>query len=199
METVCLAQNGTLSKSGLDEAGVLHLLPFSLTLDEDCTLRSFFAMLKRYPLLLELSEFLSAALKEAETCPQSGCVTEEIRTLVLGKNMELIGFPGKPRVELYTWLRGLGLQELSLQAAPDEYSGGTGDDSPMPRLMQADKELRFIPLSHLLDTPFKLGGLQHVVLGDVNRKLFCETRFTLFEVVDGIAWELGFRGGPAAS
>jgi hypothetical protein len=65
----------------------------------------------------------------------------------------------------------------------------------LPGLMEADKEIRFIPLQILLDTPLFLAGLKHVVLGDVDRNLFCETRFTLFEVIDGLAWELGFQGG----
>ena len=196
MEVVSLAHNGALLKDGAEANEVLQLLPLALSLDSNCTLRSFFAMLRRYPLLQEFSEFLPAALKEAESCPPGGCVTEEFRALVLGKSMELIGFPGKPRAEIYTWLRGLGLRELSFGAVEADYAA-SGEGGELGRLMQADKEIRFIPLAQCLDTPLELGGMKHVVLGDVDRKLFCETRFTLFEVVDGIAWEFGFRGGPA--
>lgn len=193
MEAARLTQDGTLTREGRPVSEALPLLGAALEFEEGCTLRSFFALLRRYPALQELSEFLPPALAEAEACPASGCRSEEFRCLVLGKTTELIGFPGPVRAETYTWLLGLGLTELSLGGAPS----GPGAESA--GLMKADKEIRFIPLARLLDAPLKLGGLKHVVLGDVDRKLFCETRFTLFEVVDGLAWELGFRGGPTES
>lgn len=196
MEAARLAKDGTLLRDGRPVAEALPLLGAALELEEGCTLRSFFALLRRYPALQGLSEFLPQALAEAEACPDSGCRSEEFRCLVLGKSMELIGFPGPVRAETYTWLQGLGLSELTLGSAATE-PGAAGAESA--GLMEADKEIRFVPLARLLDAPLKLGGLKHVVLGDVDRKLFCETRFTLFEVVDGLAWELGFRGGPTES
>lgn len=198
MNALVLTKDGVLLKNGTETSEVLPLLPLALSLENGCTLRSFFSMLERYPLLQKLSEFLPAALQEALSCPPAGCVNEEFRTLVLGKNMELIGFPGEPRAEIYTWLRGLGLREIAFgQRAAQSQPGG--DSTGFGRSMLADTETRFVPLAHFLDTPLELGGMRHVVLGDINRKLLCKTRFTLFEVVDGIAWELGFRGGSAAN
>lgn len=190
MDNVRLTKDGQLlDANGLPATNPLGMLSFVLVFEGGCTLRSFFCMLRRYPTFLKISEFLSTALVDAEKCPASGCISADIPALVIGKTMELIGFPGSPRAELYIWLRGMG--------------AGAGPDAPYEEaqvpsqnlLMEADKETRFIPLQLLLDTPLYLGGLKHVVLGDVNRSLLCETRFTLFEVIDGLAWELGFQGG----
>ena len=199
METVRLTRDGRLVGPGdAPVADPLPALSLAISLEEGCTLRSFFLMLRRYPDLSKLSEFLPAVLADAEKCPASGCFSDEISLLAVGKTMELIGFPGEPRAELYLWLRGL--------AAPPEEAAPPGGAAPpsldadqpgifLAGLMEANREIRFIPLEILLDTPLFLAGLKHVVLGDVDRSLFCETRFTLFEVVDGLAWEFGFRGG----
>ena len=192
MENVQLTQDGRLlGPDALPASDPLPVLSFSLALEEGCTLRSFFAMLRRYPALLKLSGFLPAALADAENCPSSGCRSDDICLLVVGKTMELIGFPGKPRAELYFWLRGLTATPGESDSPPDP----RGRDIPLEELMEADRETRFIPLQVLLDTPLFLGGLKHVVLGDVNRSLLCATRFSLFEVIDGLAWEFGFQGG----
>ena len=193
METVRLTRDGRLVGPGdVPVTDPLPALSFAISLEEGCTLRSFFLMLRRYPDLLKLSEFLPAVLADAEKCPVSGCLSDDISLLAVGKTMELIGFPGEPRAELYLWLRGL--------AAPSGGAAPPSLDAEQPGvflagLMEANREIRFTPLEILLDTPLFLAGLKHVVLGDVDRSLFCETRFTLFEVVDGLAWEFGFRGG----
>ena len=192
MENVQLTKDGRLlGPDALPATDPLPVLSFALALEEGCTLRSFFAMLLRYPDLLKLSGFLPAALADAEKCPSVGCLSDEIRLLVVGKTMELIGFPGKPRAELYFWLRGLTTNPGENNAS----AGVNGRDISLEERMEADKETRFIPLQVLLDTPLFLGGLKHVVLGDVNRSLVCSTRFSLFEVIDGLAWEFGFHGG----
>ena len=195
MDTVRLTRDGRLVGPGdVPVTDPLPALSLAVSLEEGCTLRSFFLMLRRYPDLPKLSEFLPIALADAEKCPASGCVSDDIALLAVGKTMELIGFPGEPRAEMYLWLRGLAAP--SGEAAP--LSPGAAADQRgafLAGLMEADREIRFIPLEILLDTPLFLAGLKHVVLGDVDRSLFCETRFTLFEVVDGLAWELGFRGG----
>ena len=193
METVRLTRDGRLVGPGdVPVTDPLPALSFAISLEEGCTLRSFFLMLRRYPDLLKLSEFLPAVLADAEKCPVSGCLSDDISLLAVGKTMELIGFPGEPRAELYLWLRGL--------AAPSGGAVPPSLDAEQPGvflagLMEANREIRFTPLEILLDTPLFLAGLKHVVLGDVDRSLFCETRFTLFDVVDGLAWEFGFRGG----
>ena len=193
MEHISLTKEGLLlSPQGEGIADPLPVLSCPLALDDDCSLRSFFSMLLRYPVLQNLSLFLPPAVEQMEKCPEEGCQSDDPRILVLGKTMELIGFPGKPRAELYMWLRGL---FPGPEGIPEDDATDSHVDSRLAALMVADRETRFIPLQLLLDTPLVLGGLKHVVLGDVNRHLFCRTRFTLFEVVDGLAWELGFQGG----
>ena len=195
METVRLTRDGRLVGPGdVPVTDPLPALSFAISLEEGCTLRSFFLMLRRYPDLLKLSEFLPAVLADAETCPASGCLSDEISLLAVGKTMELIGFPGEPRAEMYLWLRGLAAPAGEVAPSSPGADAGQGESS-LAGLMEANREIRFIPLEILLDTPLFLAGLKHVVLGDVDRSLFCETRFTLFEVVDGLAWEFGFRGG----
>lgn len=196
METARLTSDGQLFDSdGSPASDPLPLLSLALLFEPGCTLRTFFAMLVRYPVLQKLSGFLPGAVREADTCPATGCVTDDIPLLVVGKTMELIGFPGKPRAELYLWLRGLKPQSPGADSAPDSQGASAKEPLPLSLLMEADAEIRFVPLQVLLDTPLVTAGLKHVVLGDTDRKLFCESRFTLFEVVDGLAWELGFHGG----
>lgn len=190
MEQVLMTKDGELLKAGNQAASnPLGALSSALALDEGCSLRSFFALLRRYPELQNISGFLPKAVEEAEQCPASGCLSDGIAVLVLGKTMELIGFPGEPRAELYLWLRGLSPENAAAAQVPDDPSAS------LAARMAADREIRFIPMQILLDTPLLLGGMKHVVLGDVNPALYCATRFTLFEVVDGLAWELGFQGG----
>ena len=190
MEHVLMTQDGGLVGAANEPvSNPLCVLSSALTLGEHCSLRSFFALLRRYPDLQSISGFLPKAVEEAGQCPASGCLSDDIAVLVLGKTMELIGFPGEPRAELYLWLRGLSPESSGASSIPDDPSAS------LAALMAADREIRFIPLQILLDTPLTLGGMKHVVLGDVNKALYCATRFTLFEVVDGLAWELGFQGG----
>ncbi|MEF2146610.1 MAG: hypothetical protein V3573_14285, partial [Desulfovibrionaceae bacterium] len=88
----------------------------------------------------------------------------------LSRTVEMIGFPGKPRMEIYTTLAGIGPE-------------GRG-------------EIRFIQLEDLLDTPLGLGPLRHVVLGDKVDTFEFETVYSLFEFIEGVTWELGFHGTP---
>ena len=148
----------------------LPLLGHTIRLDPAYSLRSFFAMLGRYAALLRLGEFLEGALAEARACPPGGCVTASLQCLELRKVVRLIGFPGKPRVEILTVFDGLG--------------GGER------------QEIRFVGFDSLLDMPVRLGKLRHEVLGDTVSVLECETEYGLFEMIEGVAWELGFHQVP---
>lgn len=192
MDTVHLAPDGTLrtpagsggsagsgSQGGTVHADPLPCLRLAAVLDPGCTLRSFFALLTRYAELQRLGPFLPAAVADAARCPAEGCRAEGVTGLALRKTVDLIGYPGGPRAEIYLSLRAL---------AP-------GASSPCGRDGETEHEIRFIPLDALLDLPLSLGGLRHVVFGDRTRVLDCETTFSLFEVIEGLAWELGFQGG----
>ena len=82
----------------------------------------------------------------------------------------MIGFPGQPRLEIYTSLKAITGAERS--------------------------EIRDFPLACLLDMPVRLGPLRHVVFGDSVDVFEFDTVFTLFEFIDGIAWELSFQNTP---
>ena len=47
----------------------------------------------------------------------------------------------------------------------------------------------------ILDMPVRLGRLRHIVFGDKVDIFEFDTVFTLFEFIEGIAWELGFQVG----
>ena len=53
-------------------------------------------------------------------------------------------------------------------------------------------------LENLLDLPLKLGKLKHLVFGDKLDTFNFDTVFNLFELIDGICWELSFHNLPAA-
>ena len=59
-------------------------------------------------------------------------------------------------------------------------------------------EIRSSRLEGLLDVSLRLGKLKHVVFGDKVDVFEFDTVFTLFELIDGIAWELSFHGTPEA-
>jgi len=151
LDTVFLASDGTLRAEGkpLGE-NVLGYLGHRIRLEEGYTLRSFFKMLAAFPVLSRLSD--------------------AFEFLQLARTVEMVGFPGKPRLEIFISFHGLAGEE-------------TG-------------ELRFLQLEHLLDMPLKLGRLKHVVFGDHVDVLTFETFYTLFEMIDTIGWELSFHGTP---
>ena len=121
-----------------------------------------------YPLARELVPGLGDALAEAEACPASGCRYPGLEALRLGKRVELTGFPGTPRVDVYLAVEGV------------------GDELP---------ELRFFRLRDMLDTPLQTGTARHVLLGETATALDAETSFTVFDLLEGMGWELGFQGG----
>ena len=89
--------------------------------------------------------------------------------LEFSKTVEMIGVPDK-RLEIYSSLIGLHASEAS--------------------------EIKSMQLAHLLDLPLKLGRLKHIVFGDRVDIFEFDTVYTLFEFIDGIAWELSFHVTP---
>ena len=152
------------------EAEPLVFLPFKTELEDGYTLRSCFRMLQKYPLLTKLSFFFPAHMKRYSECPQDGCITNDFSHLELSKTVEMIGFPGKPQLEIFT-----------------SFDGMCGSNAC---------ELKWYPLQNLLDMTVRLGKLRHIVFGDKVDIFEFETVFTLFEFVDGIAWVLSFQTGP---
>lgn len=149
----------------------LACLSRDIVLETGYTLRSFFRLIEGHPVLVRLNPFFPECLGQYRASPAGGCVCSAWSSLELSKTVEMIGYPGKPRMEIYTSFHG------------------TPADS--------DMELKSVPIEHLLDMPVRLGPLKHVVFGDSVDVFEFETVYTLFEFIDGIGWELGFHGTSA--
>jgi hypothetical protein len=171
MKTVTLAKNGMIfSEPGVEVAVPLSALAGKVTLEDGYTLRSFLAMVRRYPDFQAISVFIPALLDECGQCPDSGCVTEMLTRMELVKRVEMIGFPGEPRFDILCTLAG--------------------------RYNDHEQELRLFQLDSLLDMPVRLGLLKHSVFGDSVNIMEFETDYTLFEFIEGVAWEFGFQRLP---
>lgn len=171
MENVYLNSDGTIDQilEG-NQAALLACLARQVELAPEYTLRSFFRMLKTYGSLIYLNAFFPDLLEQAQRGPDDGCRVSGIDALILEKTVEMVGFPGEPRLEIYR-----------------SFCGSCDGKSVPIKDFQVDM---------LLDTPVHLGKLKHVIFGDQVDIFEFDTVFTLFELVEGIGWELGFHGTP---
>ena len=171
MNTITLKADGLIVHEGSVASEPLVFLPFKVELEEGYTLRSYFEMLRKYALLTKLSFFFPACMKQYSESPPAGCTTGDFDYLRIGKTVEMLGFPGEPKLEIYISFNGI---------------SGSGVC-----------ELNRYRFAELLDMPVRLGRLKHIVFGDKVDVFEFETVFTLFEIVDGICWELSFQAGSA--
>jgi len=125
-------------------------------------------MFEKYPILEQLNTFFPAYRKQYIANPEKDCVYEGFTHLEFIKTVEMIGFPGEPRLEIYNSLKGVYGTEVS--------------------------DIRSVSLDNLLDMPVRLGKLKHIVFGDKVDIFEFDTVFNLFEFIDGILWELSFQG-----
>lgn len=170
MNAVTLKKDGSINLSGQTlESDALEALSFQITLNEGYTLRSFFQMLDKYKLFVKLNAFFPTYTAQYHACPQEGCDADLLDYLEFSKTIEMIGVPDK-RLEIYNSLLGICGSETS--------------------------EIRSMQLDRLLDLPLKLGKLKHIVFGDRVDIFEFDTVYTLFEFIDGIAWQLGFHAAP---
>ena len=171
MNTVTLIRDGSIVSGGKTvENDPLMFLSFQADLGKDYTLRSYFQMLEKYTLLTRLNAFFPTYREQYLASPKSNCLAEGIDYLELGKTVEMIGSPGKPRLEIYNSFHGI-----------------RGDETC---------EIRTLQLESLLDMEVKLGRLKHMVFGDKVDIFEFDTVFTFFEFIEGIAWELSFHVAP---
>ncbi|MDX9787186.1 MAG: hypothetical protein RBT11_10435 [Desulfobacterales bacterium] len=172
MKKINLEINGSIHVNHypLEKLNPLVFLGDQIMLANGYCLRSYFCMLETYPVLQQLSEFFRGAIERYHEISEADAGYLALKQLEFGKTIEMIGFPGKPRLEIYNSLRSAGQEE--------------------------GLEIRTIDLSGLLDVPLRLGKLRHIVFGDQVDVLEFETACTLFEFIDGIAWELGFHTTP---
>ncbi|MFH1983388.1 MAG: hypothetical protein ABIL58_16205 [Pseudomonadota bacterium] len=148
----------------------LTYLNHAVTCTDAVAFRDYFRLLERYDVFTRINSFYPSTRKQYNDCPASGCTSADFNYLEFGKSIEMIGFPGEPRLEIYT----------SLKAVTDTERTGIGA----------------FPLACMLDMPIRLGALRHVVFGDSVDIFEFDTVFTLFEFIDGIAWELSFQNMP---
>jgi hypothetical protein len=173
MNTIQLQNDGTIiDERRRDIAEPLSYLSHRVELAEAFTLRSFFQMVAHYDVLVKINSFFPSYLDQYRSCPTEGCCGAGFDHIVFSKTVEMIGYPGEPRLEIYHSLNGVYGNETS--------------------------EIKSSRLEGLLDLPLRLGKLKHIVFGDRMDVFEFETVFTLFEFIDGIAWELSFHGTPDA-
>ncbi len=169
MHQVTLIPDGTLVHEGRGvDTEPLVFLSYQVLLGEGYTLRSYFRMFEKYPVFQKLNAFFPSYMTQYRSSPESDCRYDGFDHLTFAKTVEMIGFPGKPRLEMYHSLIGK--------------AGGE------------TVEIRSVPLENLLDMPLMLGRLKHIVFGDRVDILEFDTVCNLFEFIDGIVWELGFQG-----
>ena len=170
MNAVTLKKDGSIHLNGkaVGSDG-LDLLSFQVALEESYTLRSFFKMLGKYTLFAKLNAFFPAYTEQYRSCPEQGCDGGSLDYLEFGKTVEMIGAPDK-RLEIYNSLLGVQASETA--------------------------EIKSMQLASLLDVSLKLGRLKHIVFGDRVNIFEFDTVYTLFEFIDGIAWQLGFHATP---
>ena len=170
MNAVTLKNNGAINRNGKTVAtDALDILGYQIVLEEVYTLRSFFNMLNKYTLLEKLNAFFPSFIEQYDSCPEQGCDAGLLDYLEFGKTVEMIGVPDK-RLEIYHSLFGVQAGETT--------------------------EIKSMQLASLLDLPLKLGKLKHIVFGDRVDIFEFDTVYTLFEFIDGIAWQLGFHANP---
>ncbi len=143
-------------------------LGYGIALAQDYTLRSFFRLFERHPLFTQLNAFFATFKEQYDESPSEHCQYDGFDFLGFAKVVEMVGFPGEPRLDIYHALRGF------------------RDDQSF--------EIKTIELKNLLDMPVKLQHLKHIVFGDSVDVFEFETAYTLFEFIDGVLWDLSFQG-----
>jgi hypothetical protein len=172
MKTITLKIDGAISADNErpGEIDPIAKLGDQIVLVDGYCFRSFFSMLAAHPVLERLNEFFPGMMRQYREIAGESSEKPETVPLEFGKTVEMIGFPGNPRMEIYNSFRK------------------TGQDDSM--------EIRSNALPDLLNIPIKLGKLHHIVFGDKVNVFEFETAYTFFEFIDGIAWELGFLTTP---
>ncbi|AGW13522.1 hypothetical protein [Megalodesulfovibrio gigas] len=173
MQRVDITPDGCLLVDGRPFAqDPLILLGEAVTLEEGFTLGSWFRMIQLHTDFVRLSQFLPALLQAA--AQGKGPMPPDCDRLELVRTVELVGHPGPARLDMYTSLIGV------------------HNDTPSQEV-----PIKHIPPASLWDAPFRLGRCRHMVLGDRFAEFVFETVFTLFELIEAVAWQLSFHGASA--
>lgn len=171
MDILTLTSEGrVLTKNKKAAKEILPLLSNTICLAPGFSLASFFEMVQHYPDLMRLSHYLEPLVKIGDTGDAQAVKSGEIQQLVFYKTIAMKGFPGTPRVEIYNSLKGV-------------------QDNKMI-------SLKFFQIETLAAHELTLGKLEHVIFGDGQEMFTYDTCYSLFELVEGIAWDLSFCFNP---
>lgn len=171
MQTLVIKKDGGLVPRGGNPKGdALGFLSHTVSLEQGVTLASFFELVVRYPSLKPISPFLDTFVAMAENTRDTLEKTSEIEHLVFYKTIAMKGFPGKPGVDIFNSLKG------------SKKDGRVA--------------LKFFHLETLLNHNIVLGDLKHVIFGDTQETFTYTTTYSLFELIEGITWELSFNFNP---
>jgi hypothetical protein len=171
MDTITLMPDGWIVKKDIPvSADILPVLSSTICLAPGVTLGSFFDMVQHYPDLMRISPYLDPLVKIIASGGGPCLKTEEISHLIFYKTVAMKGFPGTPRVEIYNSLKGI-------------------QDN-------CKKALNVFQVDTLAGHALILGKLEHVIFGDGQDMFVYDTCYTLFELVEGIAWDLSFCFNP---
>ncbi len=172
MNQIILEKNGSIVHKGQAIGqDPLSFLSFQVKLADAYTLRSFFQMFEKYPVLARLNSFSVSFLEQYRKCPEKNCICPGMDCLEIGKTIEMTGFPGEPGMEIYRTFNGV--------------EHGRACD------------IKSFWLDNLLDMSVHLGKLKHVIFGDQIERFDFHTVYNLFELIDGILWGLSFHNMPA--
>jgi hypothetical protein len=171
MEKITLHKNGQLKgREKIINPPVYKYLSSVLTCEDEVCLDSFFMMIETYPELRTLSDLLDPLLMMARDNATPGYKTDEIDHLIFYKTIAMKGFPGEPGIDIYTRIKGV--------------------------KNDTETDLKFFQITDLLEHNLKFGQLRHIIFGDGQDSFSYETRYTLFEVIEGVSWELSFNFNP---
>ncbi|MCG8637693.1 MAG: hypothetical protein MI863_27960 [Desulfobacterales bacterium] len=171
MENIVLTQGGRILKRGVPFTGnPISLLSHLVTLEHGFRLSSFFAMVRAHTDYIQLSELAEPLLSMAEEAGKGYPKSAELDGLVFYKTIAMKGFPGKPGVEIYNSLKGVkGEKHLGL---------------------------KFFQMAGLLEHELRLGELKHIIFGDGQDMFTYETHYSLYELIEGVIWEMSFNFNP---
>ena len=171
MERLMLRQDGKIIKRDKPVSGnPLGVLSHLVDLEQGFTLASFFAMLEAYRVFIGLSDLLEPLVTMAGDAGKNYPKDPGLDRLVFFKTIAMKGFPGDPGVEIYNSLKGVKGSEIL--------------------------GLKFFQMESLLEHELGLGALKHIIFGDVQDMFTYATDYSLYELIEGVAWELSFNFNP---
>ncbi|MCP3940444.1 MAG: hypothetical protein GY710_03055 [Desulfobacteraceae bacterium] len=171
MEKITLTKEGLiLKKKTAVTVDVFSLLSNTIELEPGFTLASFFALISQYPELIKMSQLLETFLTMVKAGNGQFPKTLEIEKLVFFKTIAMKGFPGKPGIQIYNSLKGIKDNQTKI--------------------------LKFFQMESLLEHELILGDLKHIIFGDGQDMFTYETFYSLFELIEGVTWEMSFNFNP---